>query len=246
VGSERSRKGHLSIFDRPYAETDTPPPGFEHLVAQGVDVSSVRLALVARGRWAYVAFGTNDTVYLLTVEPGRGSGASGGPRSNLEEHGVACFGATTHEGGTYVKGIVGDRRATLGYNVFIADVESVDASVTIVSDEGEREVSLRPPTRRHQNLPPAELPRYVGTIEYAGGATCTVEIDDVDSAEWRGTPRTILVNGNAPDSWFVGVRLLDGPRAGELAFADLVVTRHPERSAAFVGKTRFTPTNSIG
>jgi hypothetical protein len=78
---------------------------------------------------------------------------------------------------------------------------------------------------------------YSGQIEYAGGATAHVEIDDLDTAEWRGSPHSILLNANAPAVWFVGVHLLDGPRAGQFATADL----HRVTPTHFAGREPFGP-----
>jgi hypothetical protein len=53
-----------------------------------------------------------------------------------------------------------------------------------------------------------------------------------------------LISANRPEVWFVGVVLLDGPRAGEFATADLIVRRddsHGQPSVRFAGRSAFAP-----
>src|SRR5260370_20890527 len=77
---------------------------------------------------------------------------------------------------------------------------------------------------------------YWGLIDFAGGATPVVEIDDLDSPSWRGTPRRLFVNhANPPAVWLVGVHLLEGPRAGQYANADL----RQETPPFFTGREPF-------
>src|SRR5260370_78311 len=87
---------------------------------------------------------------------------------------------------------------------------------------------------------------YSGLIDFAGGATTVVEIDDLDSPSWRGTPRRLFVNhANPPAVWLVGVHLLDGPRAGQYANADL----RQETPPFFTGRGPFgepPPTGELG
>lgn len=78
---------------------------------------------------------------------------------------------------------------------------------------------------------------YIGQIEYAGGATAHVEIDNLDAPDWQGSPRQILLNAHAPQVWFVGVHLLEGPRAGQFATADL----HRATPPHFEGREAFMP-----
>lgn len=78
----------------------------------------------------------------------------------------------------------------------------------------------------------------MGQIEYAAGSTAHVEIDDLDSSNWRGVARSILLNANAPEQWLVGVHLAGGSRAGEYASAHLDRTQTP---AVFVGRDPFGP-----
>jgi hypothetical protein len=50
---------------------------------------------------------------------------------------------------------------------------------------------------------------YSGLVEFAGGATTVIDIDDLDGRSWRGTPRRLFLNHSSPpDVWFVGVHLL--------------------------------------
>jgi hypothetical protein len=68
----------------------------------------------------------------------------------------------------------------------------------------------------------AMVASYSGVVEFAGGATTVVEIDDLDAPSWRATPRLLFWNhANPPAVWLVGVHLLEGPRAGQYANADL-------------------------
>jgi hypothetical protein len=78
---------------------------------------------------------------------------------------------------------------------------------------------------------------YTGQIEYAGGATAHVAIDNLDDPHWQGSPRQILLNAQAPEIWFVGVHLLEGPRAGQFATADL----HRVAPQHFEGREPFSP-----
>jgi hypothetical protein len=90
----------------------------------------------------------------------------------------------------------------------------------------------------HEPIYAAEMSEaYIGQIEYAGGATAHVDIDNLDAPDWEGSPRQILLNANAPDIWFVGVHLLEGPRAGQFATADL----HRVAPAHFAGREPFGP-----
>jgi hypothetical protein len=79
---------------------------------------------------------------------------------------------------------------------------------------------------------------YIGEVEYAAGATAHLEIDDLDSPSWRGLARAILLNATAPELWLVGVHLVEGPRSGEYASADLDRTHSP---AVFIGREPFGP-----
>ncbi len=86
---------------------------------------------------------------------------------------------------------------------------------------------------------------YRGRVEYASSGQSVVAIDDLDAANWQGQPTGgFLVNANAPEVWFVGVVLLEGPRAGEFATADLIVRREGSeavQSVRFVGRSAFAP-----
>jgi hypothetical protein len=77
---------------------------------------------------------------------------------------------------------------------------------------------------------------YSGLVEFAGGATTVVDIDDLDEPAWRGTPRRLFLNhANPPPIWLVGVHLLEGPRAGQYANADI----HQETPPFFIGREPF-------
>jgi len=77
---------------------------------------------------------------------------------------------------------------------------------------------------------------YTGVVEFAGGATTVVDIDDLDAPSWRGRPRLLFSNhANPPAVWLVGVHLLEGPRAGQYANADL----HHQPPPFFAGREPF-------
>jgi len=150
--------------------------------------------------------------------------------------------------GSYVAGIVGDevtsvyvgdRRAALQNNVFLTDSESVEESIVMVAGEETREISLRTPPGQLPTDPQVELPRYLGQIQYGPGRRLTVEIDDVDAPDWRGIPRVILLTSDASGTSIVDVQLLEGPRAGYRARADLVIDRDSDPAVVFVGKSAF-------
>jgi hypothetical protein len=86
---------------------------------------------------------------------------------------------------------------------------------------------------------------YRGRVEHASSGQSVIAIDDLDAANWQGRPTEgFLINGNAPEVWFVGVVLLEGPRAGEFATADLIVQREgseTDHSVRFVGRSTFAP-----
>lgn len=86
---------------------------------------------------------------------------------------------------------------------------------------------------------------YRGRVEYASSGQSAIEIDDLDAPHWQGRPTGgFLISGNAPEVWFVGVVLLDGPRAGEFATADLIVRREHSKvgpSVRFAGRSAFAP-----
>ena len=82
----------------------------------------------------------------------------------------------------------------------------------------------------------AMVSSYSGLVEFAAGATTVVDIDDLDAPSWRGTPGRLFLNhANPPALWLVGVHLLEGPRAGQYANADL----HRDAPPFFTGRGPF-------
>jgi hypothetical protein len=259
VSPDHRRRGHLSVFDRP----QTPSDDLEqvlgpHLLLDGragerLDLSTLRLAVIDRGCHAYVALGLADDIYLITHdEPGGGGAAVGALLSVLEERGVVCLLRSSNAGGSYVTGIVGDevvavfvggQPAPLANNVFLGDSTSIDESIVLRTDTETREVSLKPPPSEPSREEQVELPRYLGQIECGPGRRLTVEIDDVDSPAWRAVPRKMVIAANTPPTSMVDVRLLDGPRAGEHAPAEMVFARDVEPAVVFLGKEPFGRTD---
>lgn len=89
---------------------------------------------------------------------------------------------------------------------------------------------------------------YRGRAEWAASGSTVLEIDDLDSATWRGAPAgsaVFLRSEGTSYPWLVGVILLEGPRAGEYATADLVVEEDP-LAVRFEGRSAFAPTLSRG
>ena len=86
---------------------------------------------------------------------------------------------------------------------------------------------------------------YRGRVEWGTTGVAKIEIDDLDSTTWRGVPSNggVLVRGSETYPWLVGVILLEGPRAGEYATADLVVEDDPV-SMRFEGRSAFASTLS--
>jgi hypothetical protein len=86
---------------------------------------------------------------------------------------------------------------------------------------------------------------YRGRVEYGSSGQSVVEIDDLDAANWEGRPTGVfLIGANRPEVWFVGVVLLEGPRAGEFATADLIVRQEgseTDPSMRFAGRSAFAP-----
>jgi hypothetical protein len=90
---------------------------------------------------------------------------------------------------------------------------------------------------------------YVGRVEHAASGSTRVEIDDLDSPNWIGTPvGPHVVNANAPDVWEVGIILLEGPRAWQYATANQIARRSGDEGVTvrFEGTTAFAPVLSAG
>lgn len=255
--ADRPVEERLSVLDRPYTDADALP---DHIVAapgravpEGVDKATIRLALVVEDRRLYVGRAVGDDIFQFFFDS-QGGGIWGGPRSVLVSHGAAV-GWSSNQHRNVVHGIVPDTvtsvrvgtvEATVANNAFIADVRAGEGPVVLTMPSGERVVP-RPgvPPSPPDSTAGARGKAYVGLVEYAWSGYPTLQIDDLDSTNWQGTPTGVfLINANAPDTWFVGVVLLDGPRAGELATADLIVQRDDSgatRSVRFSGRTAFAP-----
>lgn len=83
-------------------------------------------------------------------------------------------------------------------------------------------------------------------VEYAQSGFTDVEIDDLDVAGWHGDVLgAFIAVAGQPNVRPVGVVLLEGPRAGQLALADLVVRREepgaPATTVELNGHTAFGP-----
>lgn len=257
--ADRPPEERVSILDRPRAETDALRA---HVLAiprrpwaQRVDEASIRLALVVGDRRFYIARGTaEDDLFQFFVDS-YGSTSAGGPRSVLVSHG-ARPGWTSNADRCVAHGIVPDPvtavrvggvEAVLANNAYMAEVPSPGGQIVLSTADGDHVVPLP------RTLPASEGPTtrpdgrgYIGLIEYAWSGYTRVEVDDLDVPSWHGTlpGASFVISGGAPDVWRVGVVLLEGQRAGELATADLVVQRDnagAARSVKFVGHTAFGP-----
>jgi hypothetical protein len=140
---------------------------------------------------------------------------------------------------------VGGVDAVLGDYGFIAMGKSLADPIVLVTADGERTVER--PSFPPVGNPEASSPRrrgYLGLVEYAHSGVSRVAIDDLDEPHWTGAFSTLLRNAHAPDVWTVGVVLLEGHRAGDLAIADLVVRRDDQGeivSVQFEGQSEFGP-----
>jgi hypothetical protein len=255
--ADRPIELRVSVVDRPRADEDVLPiPGrmFEH----GLDESSIRLALVV-GDWRmYIARGVNDDeIYQWLAHPS-GGGGSGGSRSTFVTHGALVAWGSGGDGRCIAHGVVPDAviavrvdgvQAVLANNAYVAEVPGMWGEIILTTAEGEREFprppSLRPLRDATESTDRADGRGYLGMVEYAWSGMTDLEIDDLDRPDWRGTIQGVfLINGNGPKIWRVGVVLLEGPRAGQLGIADLVVERGdsgPADSVEFVGREPFGP-----
>ena len=154
---------HLSVFERPQTSSDDPRealgplPSLDRL-GKRLDLSTLRLALSDRGRYAWVALRPPDGICLITGDvPTRSRGSCGAPLSVLEERGVVCLQRVSSGYGGYVAGVVGDevvavfvggQPAALANNVFLGDSISVDEPIVLLTETETREISLVPPPRR--------------------------------------------------------------------------------------------------
>jgi hypothetical protein len=246
----------VSVLDRESADIDALPSEFSHRedrIGARIEPGSLRLAAVAGEIRLYVARGIDEeSLVELTCHPS-GGGASAGPRSTLVTHG-ARIGSSSGGGLSYVNGIVPDAviavrvggvDAVLGDNGFIAVGKSLADPIVLVTADGERTVER--PSFPPVGNPDASSPQrrgYRGLVEYAHSGVSRVAIDDLDEPHWTGALSTFLRSARAPDVWTVGVVLLEGHRAGDLAIADLVVRRDDQGeivSVQFEGQSAFGP-----
>jgi hypothetical protein len=253
---DRPIEERVSVLDRERADVDALPPEFgnrEARIAPRIATGSLRLAAVAGEIRFSVARGIDGDSFLQVICHPSGGGASAGPRSTLVTHG-ARIGSSSGSGLSYVYGIVPDSviavrvgvvDAVLGENGFIANVTSVADPIVLVTADGERAIE-QPSFRQVGNTDASRPDRrgYVGLVEYAHSGVSSVAIDDLDEPHWVGTLSTFLGGASAPDVWNVGVVLLEGHRAGQLAIADLVIRRDDEGeivSVQFEGRSAFGP-----
>jgi hypothetical protein len=207
-------------------------------------VGAVRL-YVARGR-------EDDSLWEFLFNP-LGRSASAGPRSSLTTHGARVSWSSGNDS-TIAHGIVPDHvtavrvgsvDATLGENGFIAIGTSPREPVTLMSHDGVRRVEFPAfPLRRNPNASTPGRPTYDGLVEYAQSGFFRLVIADLDDPQWRTELSSFVYPGHAPDPWTVGVVLLDGHRAGELAIADLVLQRDSNGTTIgveFRGHEGFAP-----
>jgi hypothetical protein len=82
--------------------------------------------------------------------------------------------------------------------------------------------------------------RYVGRVLLGGraGLEVAVEIDDLDSVHWKATPTTTRVLQGITARRAMSIELLDGPRAGEVAVAELGALETDLRGA-LLGQSAF-------
>ena len=252
--ADRPLEERVSILDRPRAAADSLPPHMLALTRLRVEEASIRLALDVDDRRVYIARGTDDNDLFQFYFEAKGAGASGGPRSILASHGAHAA-WNSNGGGCVAHGIVADAviavriggvEAVLANNAYMAEVPEPGGDVVLTTAAGEREFprpSILPATAGPTSGPDGR--GYAGLVEYAWSGYTNVQIDDLDVPGWHGNlSGPVVLNGSAPDIWRVGVVLLEGPCAGQLAFADLVVERaefDAVRSVKFVGQTAFGP-----
>ena len=145
----------VSVLDRaPTGLNDLPDRAvLAHL--DGVAPESIRLALAVDDHRVYVGVATPDESLFLCLESTASAGSSIGPRSVLVTHGALIQGST-HESGFTTVGVVadvvtavrvGDVKAMLGGNVFLAETASAD-QVVVTTADGERAV-MTPDLLRH-------------------------------------------------------------------------------------------------
>jgi hypothetical protein len=256
--ADRPIELRVSVLDRPRADTDAlPEPMAQHMLGNRLDEESVRLGLVVGECNMYVARGEDEEEIFQFLRHSTGGGSAGGNRSTFATHGALVCWNSGGDGRCIAYGVVPDSviavrvdgvEAVLANNAYVAAVPSPGGEVVLVTADGEREFP-RPPTLRplrsvEESAAGPEGRGYLGMVEYAWSGMTDLEIDDLDIPNWHGTPAGALLLNSAPDVWPVGVVLLEGPRSGELALADMVVQRDATgatESVEFVGRTAFGP-----
>lgn len=255
--ADRPVEERVSVFDRPATAADALPTDGPHAhVGRGleIDPSTLRLAATSGNVRLYVARGlTEDTLAQMVLVP-MGGGGSAGRRWALAECG-ALVGTMSASGLGVTHGIVpdsvlavrvGDVDAVLGENGFLAVGTSSGDAVTLITADGVRRIDFLPwlPPLRPEGAVDADSAAYDGMVEYAQRGFTRVVIDDLDDPRWTATLGSFVFLGPVPDAQTVDIVLLEGPRAGELATADLVVHRDGDRhpvDAELVGRTGFGP-----
>lgn len=256
--AERPANQRISLLDRPRTANDgLPEARLLSGAADRLDPTSIRRALVVDDLRIYIGRGFDEEDLFQMYFDAHGGGSAGGPRSTLATHG-ARVGWSTNDHRCVAWGIVpdpvlavrvGDVEAVVANNAFMAVVRAPGEDVVLTSADREHVVpspmkAMRDAFRLNQG--PTTRPDgsgYVGTVEHAWSGYSKVEIDDLDSPTWTGTfAGPFLRVAGAPDVRPVGVVLLEGSRAGELAMADLVTALDgDEPSVTFVGTTPFGP-----
>jgi hypothetical protein len=256
--ADRPVELRVSVLDRPRTADDLPPERYlgTGMLGGRVDEASVHLVQAREGCRLYAARGANDDdLYLMFVGPG-GGGSCGGPRSTLATHGASVMWNSSNDG-CVLAGIVPDPviavhvdgvAAAVANNGFILRVPAPRGRIVLTTADGEREYPqppslLRPLRTADEATTPGR--GYLGMVEYAQSGLTDVAIDDLDIPDWHGEIQGVFLAAmGQPDVRPVGVVLLEGPRAGELALADLVVRRREgdrPTEVTFNGHTPFGP-----
>jgi hypothetical protein len=126
-------------------------PGFAEELA---DPSDLRLAFNSNDRQVYIARGKRPgTVGVWAISPFH-SAAACGVMPDLATTGAWFMrGSSSHEPGYVITGVVpdavmsvhvGSTEATMGENVFVARVSSLDDPVVVTTDAGTKTVELPP------------------------------------------------------------------------------------------------------
>jgi len=255
--ADRPIEERVSVFDRPMTDADALPsdrPRSRMFDSQQIDPSTLRLAAATGDVRLYIARSYDGDSLAQIVLVHMGASASVGPRWALTKQGAKTGAISGSRSAHVTHGIVpdgvlavrvGDVDAVLGENGFLAVGTELGDPITLMTSDGVRTVEFPPfPDLGNSVASTADGPGYSGYVEYAQNGITRLEIEDLDDPQWTSTLSTFVRLGDAPDVWAVGVVLLEGHRAGELAIADLVLLRDDEGEPAgveFRGQTAFGP-----